>query len=79
VRNPANNRALRIYAANMLDGKESDVPAEEKIALAAGEPVTSKTLASSRAGDVRLWPYLLMLGLVVVMVEWYIYNRKVYV
>ena len=79
VRNPANNRALRIYAANMLDGKESDVPAEEKIALAAGEPVASKTLASSRAGDVRLWPYLLMLGLVVVMVEWYIYNRKVYV
>jgi hypothetical protein len=79
VRNPANNRALRVYAANMLNAKESDVPAAEQLALAAGEPIAANTQSAARAGDVRLWPYLLMLGLVVVMVEWYIYNRKVYV
>lgn len=79
VRNPANNRALRVYAANLLDVKESDVPAMEQIALAAGEPVAANAAAASRAGDVRLWPYLILLGLLIVMVEWYIYNRKVYV
>lgn len=79
VRNPATNRALRIYAANLLDNRESDVPAETQLALAAGEPVVANSQSASRAGDFRLWPYLIMLGLLIVMVEWYIYNRKVYV
>ncbi|MFN5943969.1 MAG: hypothetical protein ACK46I_02710, partial [Phycisphaerae bacterium] len=79
VRNPANNRALRVYASNLLDGKESDVPAEPQLALAAGEPIAANAQSAARAGDVRLWPYLIMLGLGIVMVEWYIYNRKVYV
>ncbi|MFN7614476.1 MAG: hypothetical protein ACK5P8_04685 [Phycisphaerae bacterium] len=44
-----------------------------------GEPIAANAQSAARAGDVRLWPYLIMLGLVIVMVEWYIYNRKVYV
>ncbi len=28
--------------------------------------------------DRRLWPYLLLLALGIAMVEWFIYNRKVY-
>jgi hypothetical protein len=79
IRNPSNNRSLRVYAANMLNAKESDVPAADKLALASGEPVSTNAAEKKQTGGIRLWPYLLLLGLLVVMVEWYIYNRKVYV
>jgi hypothetical protein len=70
-------RALRVFASNLLDASESDVPAAPQLALASTN-VAASTERSTKS-DLRLWPYLLLLGLAIVMLEWYIYNRKVYV
>ena len=71
------SRAVRLFAANLLDPAESDVAPADAITLA------SRTVAASRAGDTkinqRLWPWLLLAALAIVMLEWWIYNRKVYV
>ena len=31
------------------------------------------------AADRKLWPWLLLAALLVMLVEWFVYNRKVYV
>ncbi|MBX3361096.1 MAG: VWA domain-containing protein [Phycisphaeraceae bacterium] len=72
---PGAARPLRTYAANMTDAFESDVRAHKRLVLA------SRTIASDQQGKVldrRLWPWLLLAALAVLMFEWYVYNRKVY-
>jgi hypothetical protein len=64
-----------VLAVNMLSPGESDV------ATAPASLVESKlanaTSAAASQGTVRLWPYALVLMLIVLLVEWFIYNRKV--
>ncbi len=69
-------RSSRRFAANLLSPQESDVT-----------PTTSLETASkavSAASDVgpraprRLWPWLIGVALGVMLLEWWIYNRKVY-
>ena len=78
-------RVLRVYAANLLNLPESDVPAASVLELAnkqvAGAGTASAGAATGGAprADRRIWPYLLALALLVVLVEWYIFNRKVQV
>lgn len=67
----------RRYAANLLDGAESDVGVDDRIELASRS--VAALASGPRAGDRRLWPWLLLGALGVLLVEWYIYNRKVYV
>jgi len=71
------SRAVRLFAANLLDPAESDVTPADAITL------KSRTVAASRAGETkinqRLWPWLILAALAIVMLEWWIYNRKVYV
>ncbi|CAG0993725.1 hypothetical protein PHYC_02442 [Phycisphaerales bacterium] len=70
-------RATRFYAANLFDTRESDVAASERVELA------SKVLIAESEGsavaDRRLWPWLLLAALAIVMLEWFVYNRKVHV
>lgn len=70
-------RVLRIFAANLLDQQESDVPTAQQLELAT--KVEQAAASATGKGDRRLWPYLILLGLAVVLLEWFIYNRKVYV
>lgn len=70
-------KASRYYAANLLDPAESEVNAAPKISLAS-RVVAARADTTSQA-DRKLWPYLILAALLVVMLEWYIYNRKVYV
>ncbi len=70
-------RVLRMYAANMLDSQESDVPSAQQLELA--NKVASTTSGASGKSDRRLWPYLILLGLAIVLLEWFVYNKKVYV
>ncbi|MEM1422535.1 MAG: BatA and WFA domain-containing protein [Planctomycetota bacterium] len=73
-----NDRAVRLIAASMQDPIESRLESMETIDLS-----SVQVRASSRADDsdddgaTPLWPLLVLLGLVMVMVEWYVYNRKV--
>jgi hypothetical protein len=70
------NRILRDYAANLLDPAESDLGATDTVGLASKEVTANQDRASS--ADKKLWPWLLLAALMIVMFEWFIYNRKVY-
>lgn len=70
-------RVLRMYAANMLDNQESDVPSAQQLELA--NKVAGATSVANGKSDRRLWPYLILLGLGIVLLEWFVYNKKVYV
>lgn len=65
----------RAISVNLLDPKESDVGTRETIAMAR-EVVTAQGDKESILTR-RLWPYLLLGALALVMFEWFIYNRKV--
>lgn len=67
--------ARRRIAVNLLDPYESDIGAVGKLAMAR-EEITAQ---SDKESDLtrKLWPYLLLGALGVVMFEWFIYNRKV--
>lgn len=68
-------RARRPIAANLLNPDESDIAAREKLALAR-EIVQAQTQKEVRLVR-KLWPWLLMGALAMVMFEWWVYNRKV--
>lgn len=67
----------RTYAANLTDALESDVPASELLVLASRDVSADEASGALRVR--RLWPWLVLACLLVVMLEWYIYNRKVHV
>jgi hypothetical protein len=69
------DQPIRLFAVNLLDPKESDVTPQSKIVLP-GQPVQTQEGAVSRA-NLPLWSYLVGLVLVLVCVEWFVYNRKV--
>ena len=72
----AGDQALGSFAVNLFDGNESDVrPALE---LAVGDyKVEGKTSREPARRD--LWKIVLLAALAVLLAEWYIYNRRVYV
>ncbi|MEZ6232947.1 MAG: VWA domain-containing protein [Phycisphaerales bacterium] len=73
---PSGSRMVRAYAANLGDERESEVsarlvlPLADQVAVASGE--------TSRAGIRNYWPWLILAALGVMMFEWWVYNRKVY-
>lgn len=72
----SDGRAVRPFAANLLSPAESDVPALRDLALG------SRVVQSAGEGPVRvtrrLWPWLLLAALGIILFEWFIYNRKVH-
>ncbi|MBX3363362.1 MAG: BatA and WFA domain-containing protein [Phycisphaeraceae bacterium] len=72
----AQGRVRRSFASNLLDDMESDVRVPGQLALA------SKVVIASELGDAKvrqsLWAWILTAALLVIMLEWYIYNRKVH-
>jgi hypothetical protein len=68
---------MRKYAANLLSSNESFVPTAPTLELAS-TVVQGQASPTGGALTMReLWPYVLMGVLVVLLVEWYVYNRKV--
>ncbi len=65
----------RFFAVNLLDPKESNVEPVREIVLS-GQAVQAEERDLSRA-NLPLWPFLVCLALVLVCLEWIIYNRKV--
>lgn len=68
---------IQYFAVNLFHRLESDVRASPTIAIGRGTPVKaqSTTWETTRR---ELWKWLLLLGLIVLIVEWYIYHRRVY-
>ncbi|MDQ7012833.1 MAG: VWA domain-containing protein [Planctomycetota bacterium] len=70
-------RVTRTYAANLLDPRESDIAAAPLLRLS-GETVMLQDADETEA-TIRLWPWAILVALAILMLEWYIYNRKVHV
>ena len=68
-------QSARFFAVNLLDPKESNIEPQRQIVLS-GQPVQAEESDLGRA-NVPLWPFLVGLALVLVCLEWIIYNRKV--
>lgn len=68
-------RRPRLFAANLLDSKESNIRPRREIVLS-GEPVKAQDSPASR-GNIPLWPFLVLFALVIAFLEWLIYNSKV--
>jgi len=72
-----NDRAIRPFAANLLDASESDIAASSSISLANAKVAAA---ATDKAKVMKhLWPWLLLGAFVVIVFEWFVYNRKVYI
>ncbi|MCC6320603.1 MAG: BatA and WFA domain-containing protein [Phycisphaerales bacterium] len=71
----ADGRVRRPIAANLLSPDESDVAARRRLAMA--REVVSAQEQKEVQLTRKLWPWLLLGALGVVMFEWWVYNRKV--
>lgn len=67
---------LRKYTANLLSPAESFVPSAKSIELAS-TVVQGQGPQGSAVTMRETWPYALMFVIFILMIEWYIYNRKV--
>jgi hypothetical protein len=65
----------KFFAVNLLDPKESNIEPVREIVLS-GQSVQAEEHSVSRA-NIPLWPFLVGLALVLVCLEWIIYNYKV--
>lgn len=70
-------RPSRNFASNLFDARESDLAASGEVELAS-KVVQARTEGSSDA-DRKLWPWLMLGALLIIMLEWFVYNRKVHV
>ena len=68
---------LQRFAVNLFHAGESAVRPAPDIQIGRGTPVEAQT-SSQEITRRELWKWLLIAGLGVLLVEWYIYNRRVY-
>lgn len=84
----ASSQRLYRFAVNLLDPHESDI----RLRVSSGDEeglhvvdsisigyVDIAAQAQTAAGRHELWKWLLLAALVVLVIEWYIFNRRVYV
>jgi hypothetical protein len=65
------------FAVNLFSATESMIEPAPRLALAGTELATAK--AGSRLVNEHYWPWLLRIALVLLLVEWVIYNKRVFV
>src|SRR5262249_47473191 len=67
--------AERSFAVNLLDGNESNIEPREEI------QVGTETVASGRERPqpYEVWKWVVLLALGLLCLEWYIYNRRIYI
>ena len=70
-------KTLQHFVVNLFHPPESDIRPSPDIRIGRGTAVAAQT-ASWETTRRELWKWLLLLGLVVLLVEWYIYHRRVY-
>lgn len=65
-----------VFAANLESEEESDIVAEEKIEIE-GKAVQGESRA--RAAQREVWKLVVLAGFIVLLLEWWVYNRRVFV
>ncbi len=74
---PDSDRVARYYACNLLDPLESDITPAPELAIASD--VVSASARERRQVVRRYWPWLVLAALAILMLEWWVYNRKVHI
>ncbi|TVQ32618.1 MAG: VWA domain-containing protein [Phycisphaeraceae bacterium] len=72
-------RPQRTMAANLLDPYESDIRPVERLELATRDIESAPGEAGPALAARSLWPWLILAALGVILLEWFVYNRKVHV
>lgn len=70
-------KAAQQFAVNLFDDRESDLLPAEKIPIGV-EQIQATSASGSAAARKELWKWILLLGLAIVLLEWYVYNQRVY-
>lgn len=71
-------RATRAIAVNLSDAAESRIASTTQLDLPSGKILASNANNTPERETQRLWPWFLLAALGVLMLEWFVYNRKVY-
>jgi len=71
----ANKKPFRRFAVNLFDAAESDIQPKKEIEIG-WVPVSEES--AWVAARKEIWKGLLLLALAVLLFEWYMYNRRVY-
>jgi hypothetical protein len=69
------NGGGRSFAVNLLDADESNVLPREAIQIGNETVTAGETRTQSR----ELWKWAVLAGLLFLLLEWYIYNKRIYV
>jgi len=75
VREGSGQKVTQQFAVNLFDTRESDLTPAEKIDIGHEEV---KAQAGKQVARQELWKWLLVGAIGVLIYEWYIYNRRVY-
>ena len=69
---------VRAIAVSMQDPVESRIESRATLELPRGEVAAVKRDEGAREHATRLWPWLLLAAAGVLLLEWWVYNRRVY-
>ena len=72
----ADGKSHHRFAVNLFDRRESNLTPQPSIEIGW---VESEANADREVARQEIWRWLLLIGLAVLLLEWYIYNRRVYV
>ncbi len=61
------------FAVNLFDAGESDITPRTEIALG-GAAVTEPD--EEELGQREFWPWVALLALLILLIEWYVYHRR---
>jgi hypothetical protein len=67
----------QMFAVNLLDRRESDLRVKQELDV--GFEAIQGTSADYKPARREYWPWIVGLALVVLSIEWYIYNRRVFI
>ncbi|MEL7498376.1 MAG: BatA and WFA domain-containing protein [Planctomycetota bacterium] len=76
VRGKDTDEVDHLFTVNLFDPIESDIAVREKLEIGLEEFEGTRGSETVRK---NLWTWLLLLGLVVLTIEWYIYNQRVFI
>lgn len=76
----SDGRVARVLAVNILNPFESRVETRETVTLPTGTIVAANAGQSESVGVTmqRFWPWLIVAALLVMLLEWFVYHRRVH-
>jgi hypothetical protein len=75
VREGSGTKVTQQFAVNLFDTRESDLTPAEKIDIGHEEV---KAKEGKQAARQEMWKWILLGAIGVLLFEWYVYNRRVY-